>query len=86
MLPFALLVLVALLLLFKFLYGGAEADGDRQIHCAQGATAVQVKKGDTCWAIGKAHGLDVEELTALEGNKGVDCERLRVGQDICVPL
>jgi hypothetical protein len=85
MLPFALLVLVFLLLVFRFLNGGSEADGAPQVHCDQGNHAIQVQKGETCWEIGEAHGLAVEELLALEGNKDIDCDRLQVGQSICVP-
>jgi hypothetical protein len=85
MLPFALLVLVSLLLLFRFINGGSEADDGPQVQCGQGAAAIQVKEGETCWEIGKAHGLGVEELLALTGNEGVECEKLRPGQSICVP-
>lgn len=88
MLPFALLAIVFLLLIFRFLggAGGSEADhGHPQIHCAQGTTAVQIEEGQTCWQIGQAHGLGVDELLGLEGNEGVDCDKLRIGQGICVP-
>jgi hypothetical protein len=85
-LPFALLVLVFLLLLFKFLAGaGAHADLEEQANCAEGDSWVQVTKGDTCYEIGEAHGLGVEELLGLMGNEKVDCDHLRIGQKICVP-
>ncbi|KAF2118069.1 hypothetical protein BDV96DRAFT_408008 [Lophiotrema nucula] len=89
MLPFALLVLVVLLLFFKFLNSGTSASdsdhGKQVIHCGEGAHAIQVQKGDTCWAIAETYRLGVEELLALEGNAGVDCKALGVGQGVCVP-
>lgn len=84
MLPFALLVLVFLFLVFKLVnrsdgndtYATVCGDGERQLH---------VEKGDTCWAIAEANGLSVDALLSLRGNQGVDCGKLRVGQGICVP-
>jgi hypothetical protein len=85
-LPFALLVLVFLLLLFRFLGGaGAHADLGEQAHCAEGDSSVQVAEKDTCYEIGKAHGMGVDELLGLVGNEKVDCDHLRIGQKICVP-
>lgn len=85
MLPFALLVLLCLILLFKFLSGGTATDQQTQIQCGQGTKEIQVEKGETCWEIGKAHSVGVDELLALQGNNGVQCDKLRVGQGICVP-
>ena len=90
MLPFALLVLVFMFLLFKLVDGGlrwTSADGrDTQVlDCRQGSHQTQVAKGDTCWEIAEEYGVGVEELLGLQGNQGVECERLRVGQGICVP-
>ncbi|KAF2020471.1 carbohydrate-binding module family 50 protein [Aaosphaeria arxii CBS 175.79] len=87
MLPFALLVLCVLFLLFKFVFSSVDAgaDGGTQIHCAEGYNAVQIAKGETCWSTGQAYGLGVEELLAIEGNQYIDCDRLQVGQSICVP-
>lgn len=85
MLPFALLVLVFLFLVFKFLYGGADNDVP-QVQCDEGYHKIQIKKGETCWELAEAHGLGVEDLLQLEGNEDVDCDRLRIGQDVCVPV
>ncbi|KAJ4304869.1 hypothetical protein N0V90_000397 [Kalmusia sp. IMI 367209] len=87
MLPFALLVLVSLLLMFRFLSGGSGANGGGhvQVHCGEGAREVQVKKGDTCWEIGETYGVGVDELLRMEGNEGLDCDGLRIGQELCVP-
>lgn len=96
-LPFALLVLAVLLLFFKFLNSssspasdrssnGAGADAGKQVvTCGEGAHAIQIQKGDTCWAIAETYRLGVEELLGLEGNAGVECRKLRVGQRVCVP-
>ena len=84
MLPFALLVLIFLFLVFKFLYGGAD-DAVPQVQCGEGYHEIQIKKGETCWSVGKAHGMGVEDLLNLEGNEDVDCDRLEIGQGICVP-
>ncbi|KAF2183208.1 carbohydrate-binding module family 50 protein [Zopfia rhizophila CBS 207.26] len=85
MLPFALLVLVFMLLLFKFINGGAGADDKVQVHCAESYTAYEIRKGDTCWGVAKAYGLGVDDLLELKGNEGVDCDKLGVGQQVCVP-
>jgi hypothetical protein len=85
MLPFALLVLVFLFLLFRFLYGGAD-DNVPQVQCDEGYHKIQIKKGETCWAVAQAHGLGVEDLLELGGNEDVDCDMLKVGQQMCVPL
>jgi hypothetical protein len=86
MLPFALLVLVFLLVVFRIVNGGAANHGDTQVlDCREGDRQVQVKKGDTCWSIAESYRVGVEELLGMEGNEGVKCERLRIGQGICVP-
>jgi hypothetical protein len=85
-LPFALLVLVFLLLLFRYLgRAGTHADLGEQANCAEGDRFVQVKAKDTCWEIAQAHGLGVKEILALAGNEKIDCDHLRIGQKICVP-
>lgn len=87
MLPFVLLVLVSMLLVFKFVNGGSEDGADKsvQVHCEQGHHAVQIKAGETCWGIAQAYGVDLESLLAQGGNEEVDCDRLRIGQGVCVP-
>ncbi|KAF1937810.1 hypothetical protein EJ02DRAFT_505768 [Clathrospora elynae] len=88
MLPFALLVLVFLILLFKFVdrRDADDAFDGQIVDCGQGSHQVQIKAGDTCWAIAQGCGLGVEELLGLGGNEGVDCGELRVGMGICVPV
>jgi LysM repeat protein len=79
MLPFALVVIVFLLLLFRFLDSGS-AD---VFVCAAHSHSYKVEMGDTCWAVAKRHGLEVDGL--LKMNPGVECERLGVGRTLCVP-
>jgi hypothetical protein len=95
MLPFALLVFVVLLLLFKATngdFGGGPDkmradDGVSQImDCHDGSRQIQIEAGDTCWAIAQEHTLGVDDLLALAGNEEVDCDRLRIGQGLCVPM
>jgi hypothetical protein len=96
MLPFALLVFVLLLLLFRATNSGfwgagldktRADDGAAQIlDCHDGSRQIQVEKGDTCWDIAQGRGLGVDELLVLKGNEEVDCDRLRIGQGMCVPV
>lgn len=94
MLPFALIVLAFMFLLFKVINGGFGSDsgmtwgghdGEQALDCAQGSHQIQIKKGDTCWAVAKEYDLKVDELLALDGNINVDCEKLGIGQGVCVP-
>ena len=90
MLPFALLVLVVLLLFFKFLNSSTSSSdssdhGKQVVYCGEGAHAIQVKKGDTCWAIAETYRLGVDELLGMEGNAGLECGDLGLGQGVCVP-
>jgi hypothetical protein len=94
MLPFALLVFVFLLLVFRMTNGGfsgsdktrADANAAQVLDCHDGSRQIQIEKGDTCWAFAQERGLGVAELLALGGNEEVDCNRLRVGQGMCVPV
>ena len=79
MLPFFLLISVFLLLVFRFLYVGSTP-----LQCGDGLEMHRVSKGDTCWQIAADGGTTVEELNRV--NEGLDCARLVVGKDLCVPL
>lgn len=88
MLPFALIILVFLILVFKLLYAGdAESltPAKESLDCHQGSHEVPIKQGDTCWAIAQTSHVTVEELLELQGNAHVDCDRLVPGKGICVP-
>jgi hypothetical protein len=94
-LPFALAVLVFMLVMFKLVdthwgysgmtwahRGGAERE---VLKCANGTSQIQIETGDTCWRIGEEYGVSVDELRSIAGNEGVKCEKLRILQGICVP-
>jgi len=87
--PFALIVLVVLFLMFRLLHrsggGGASGGGVEGVNCGEGYQRVEIRPGDTCWAIAKVRGVRVEELLRIQGNEGLQCERLRIGQGVCVP-
>lgn len=51
--------------------------------CKEGQYQVIVKAGDTCWDIAGGTREGLEGLKHL--NRGVDCERLGVGDVICLP-
>ncbi|KAF2742798.1 carbohydrate-binding module family 50 protein [Sporormia fimetaria CBS 119925] len=85
LLPFALLAVVFLLVLFRFLYGGSGSD-ERRVHCGKGLHELRVVKGQTCWEIAQSYGLSISELLALKGNGNIDCDNLPVGQSVCVPV
>lgn len=94
MLPFALLVFVFLLVVFRVINGGFGFGGGSDKSSAEHAAAPadlchagshQVEKGDTCWAIAEGYSLTVDELLRVRGNEELDCDKLRVGQGICVP-
>lgn len=81
MFPFLLLAVVFLLLLFRFLdYGSGSA---QPLNCPEHSHTYTVKSGDTCWAIATDHGVELTQLTDL--NPGLNCNKLMIGNDICVP-
>lgn len=85
MLPFALLVFVFLLLVFKLVNRPVSDNGPPQaLDCDQGSHQIQIQKGDTCWAIAEEHSMGVDDL--LKFNHKLDCDNLKVGEGICVPV
>ncbi|KAF2816762.1 uncharacterized protein BDZ99DRAFT_403892 [Mytilinidion resinicola] len=80
MLPFALIAIVFLLLLFRFLDSGSST---KVLTCLPNNHPYEVRKGDTCWAIAEKFGLDVEGLVKL--NSGLECEKMWAGSKVCVP-
>lgn len=51
--------------------------------CPPGYTTYRIQAGDTFYRLARELGTTVNDL--LQANPGVDPERLRVGQEICVP-
>lgn len=83
LLNFGVLIGVCLLGLFWYLNYSASGDKNSRPLCAPGTASYVVKQDDTCWAIGNDRGISVDELLGL--NKGLDCDRLGVGNVICLP-
>ena len=85
--PFLLLVCLVPILVFRVLpwLGGA---GVKPVDCGESAMAVVVQSGDSCWNIAQEHGMDLEELSKLNEERGVrlDCEKLGIGESVCVKL
>jgi len=80
--PFFLLIAVVLLLIYRFIV--APATSAQQTDCpGDGIEAYWVQPGDSCWDVARAHGCALEVL--LEGNPGLDCERLMPGTTVCLP-
>ncbi len=48
-----------------------------------GGPSHTVERGDTCWEIAKGRGISLDELQGV--NEGLDCNRLRIGDVVCLP-
>lgn len=83
LLHFFLLIGLFLVALFWFLHWRAKEE-DVKALCESGWEVYNVQKGDTCWGIAQGRGVSVEEL--MGGNGGLVCERLGVGEAVCVPV
>jgi len=81
--PFLLLICVVLLGVW-WLISMPVTSPRSSITCQEGAEAYIIKSGDTCWAIAENRGISVELLQGM--NKGLECEKLAVGQIVCIPL
>ncbi|KAI3336668.1 carbohydrate-binding module family 50 protein [Xylariaceae sp. AK1471] len=78
-----LLVGVFLLVIIWFISAGSKGSTEIVRSCSDGTTAYKIKAGDTCWAITEAKSIPLDVL--LQNNEGLDCDRLVVGDTICVP-
>ncbi|KAM4063190.1 lysM domain-containing protein [Hirsutella rhossiliensis] len=88
LLNFGLLVGVSLLLLFWYLHRAAASAEQQQDTplvpvCAAGDAPVPIHKGDTCWDMAEARGIALEVLLAHNGP--IDCDRLVIGSQLCLP-
>ncbi|KAM0335533.1 hypothetical protein ACHAQA_000581 [Verticillium albo-atrum] len=54
------------------------------VDCAIGEVEYKIADGDTCWAIAQDKETTVEKLLGI--NAGLDCDKLRIGKLICVPV
>jgi len=83
--PFFLLCAVFLLLLMWWVgrpWGESNPPPPRVV-CGGHSSAVIVKTGDTCWSISETYGISLDVLK--RENSRIDCDRLQVGQALCVP-
>lgn len=80
-----LLVGLFLLLVMWFISGGSSR-GNTEVarSCDDNdAAPYMIKADDTCWAIAEASSVTLDDL--LEKNEGLDCDKLSIGETICVP-
>ncbi|KAI8625305.1 carbohydrate-binding module family 50 protein [Xylariaceae sp. FL1651] len=79
-----LLVSLFLLLVFWFISRGSTGGPESVKNCGDKGTPYEIKAGDTCWAIAEAKLVPLENL--LRENEGLDCDKLIIGNTICVPI
>ncbi|KAI1822299.1 carbohydrate-binding module family 50 protein [Xylaria intraflava] len=77
-----LLVGVFLLVIIWTVTRGSKGDTEAR-SCGDGTAPLTIKAGDTCWAISEAKSISLDAL--LENNPGLDCDKLAVGDIVCVP-
>ncbi|GJJ06170.1 hypothetical protein Clacol_000359 [Clathrus columnatus] len=73
---------------FKFVNSDDSASNPHKFHCPDGETAPQyhVKAGDSCWTIANSHKFALETLLNQTLNPKLDCDHLKPGEVICLPL
>ncbi|KAH9887439.1 hypothetical protein F4778DRAFT_786285 [Xylariomycetidae sp. FL2044] len=76
-------LLVGLFLLLVFWIITRRSSKEVPVTCPEHTLPYTIRSGDTCWAIAEGQGLSVEEL--LHQNQGLDCDKLRVGDTLCLP-
>jgi LysM domain len=81
--PFFVLCGLFLLAVFWFLNHASSAP-IVAVSCGEDSFVHIVKSGESCWAIAERYGISLE--TIRQNNVGLDCDKLQVGQDICVPI
>lgn len=84
LLPFFLLCAVFLLGVWWVIGGrGFWMTQGRGRQCPMNQYEVNIRAGDTCWKIAGGKAEVLEQLKGL--NKGVNCDRLFVGDVVCLP-
>ncbi|KAF8899365.1 carbohydrate-binding module family 50 protein [Infundibulicybe gibba] len=81
LLPFFLIVGVALLLIWRLVLSPGLASPVEM--CPSGTIGHWVHPGDTCWDISATYKCSLEAFKAL--NPKIDCESLMPGTTVCVP-
>ena len=77
MAPWLLIVIVVLLLVWYW-FGPTFI-----LRCGDGLQPYRIRSGDTCWNIADSRATTVDELINI--NKGLSCDRLKPGMQICMP-
>lgn len=82
LLNFGVLVGLSLLVLFWFIGRKAPEETLELVSCP--GRSVTVAVNDTCWDLAQAEGITVDDMVAM--NSGLDCSKLLVGYNICLPV
>ncbi|KFA78262.1 hypothetical protein S40288_02692 [Stachybotrys chartarum IBT 40288] len=83
LLNFGLLIGVFLLGLIWYLHWTAPSYTSSSRVCPESTSLYKIMHGDTCWDIGQKFDLPLDDITSL--NQDLDCTKLRVGTELCLP-
>jgi LysM domain len=87
-LPYMLLIAVFLLFVWRFIVGHSAPIAPPQERMCPGGPNVtkhHVRDGDTCWKVAQSYNTTVDALLDEALNPGLECDRLRSGDVLCVP-
>ncbi|KAI1479557.1 carbohydrate-binding module family 50 protein [Daldinia eschscholtzii] len=76
-------LLVGLFLIFIFWAISGTTKQIKPINCGEHGSPYKIKLGDTCWAIAEAHDVPLDSL--MDENQGLDCDKLPIGDTLCIP-
>ncbi|KAI8980561.1 hypothetical protein BD414DRAFT_420548 [Trametes punicea] len=82
-LPFFLMVLVVLLLVFRLVHSSTPVNPPDALLCPGATEAYTIVRGDTCWDLSQSRGCTVQDI--LDLNPDLKCEAISPGQAICLP-
>lgn len=54
------------------------------VPCGSGYAPVVARAGDSCWSISQDYGMTLEDLVQANEGRSLECERLGVGEEVCV--
>lgn len=83
LLNFGVIIGSFLLLIFWIITRGESPNKEPLVSCGDATSPYKIQDGDTCWSIGEESGISVDDL--LKANPSIDCAKLGVGTEICVP-
>lgn len=87
LLNFGMLIGLSLIGLFWYLHVATQPSHDDesvpQLSCSGNDRPYTIQKGDSCWDLAEYRGITVDDMVAA--NDGLDCEKLLVGSEICLP-